>query len=97
MGVNQTIPATDEEKVKIMKNFEKNHNKTIEIKDKRYNVQALSDNNNMIDIYQLKSKDSTLYFRPSGTGPEVRFYIFGKRETYLDEIKTVMDYVKKNY
>ncbi|TFG25496.1 MAG: hypothetical protein EU532_11600 [Promethearchaeota archaeon] len=97
VGINRTIPATDEEKVKIMKNFERNHNKTIEIKDKHYSVQALSDNNNMIDIYQLKSKDSTLYFRPSGTGPEVRFYIFGKRDTYLDEIKTVMDYVKKNY
>ncbi|MFX1441795.1 MAG: hypothetical protein ACFFHV_00135 [Promethearchaeota archaeon] len=97
MGINQTIPATDEEKVKIMKNFERNHNKTIEIKDKHYSVQALSDNNNMIDIYQLKSKDSTLYFRPSGTGPEVRFYIFGKRDTYLNEIETVMDNVKNNY
>lgn len=96
-GINRTIPANDEEKVKIMTNFEKNDEKTIEIEDKAYHVQALSDNIGNVDIYQLKSKDSTLYFRPSGTGPEVRFYIFGKRETHLDEIKTVQKYVKDHY
>ncbi len=96
-GINETIPAKDEEKVKIMKNFEKNHNKKILIDEKEYEVQALSDNNGMIDIYQLKSSDSTLYFRPSGTGPEVRFYIFGKVETHLNEIKRVQKYVKENY
>ncbi|MFW9989195.1 MAG: hypothetical protein ACFFC3_11100 [Candidatus Odinarchaeota archaeon] len=96
-GINRTIPAADEEKVKIMKNFETNDGKKIQINKKEYEIHALSDNNNMIDIYQLKSDDSTLYFRPSGTGPEVRFYIFGKTETHLDEIKRVQNYVKENY
>ncbi|MFX1438558.1 MAG: hypothetical protein ACFFAA_15390, partial [Promethearchaeota archaeon] len=96
-GINDTIPAIDEEKVRIMKNFEKNDEKTININDKAYKVSALSDNNNMIDIYQLKSQDSTLYFRPSGTGPEVRFYIFGNVETHLNEIKRVQKYVRDNY
>ncbi|MFX1310716.1 MAG: hypothetical protein ACFE8C_13520, partial [Promethearchaeota archaeon] len=77
-GINRTIPAIDEEKIKIMKNFEENDGKIISIGEKDYIVQSLSDNNNMIDIYQLKSPDSTLYFRPSGTGPDIRFYIFGK-------------------
>jgi len=97
VGINRTIPATDEEKVRIMKNFEKNNGKFIEIGKKSYKIEALSDNNNIIDIYQLKSNDSTLYFRPSGTGPEVRFYIFGKRETHLEEIKKVQNYIKSNY
>ncbi len=96
-GINRTIPANDEEKIKIMKHFEKNNGKRITIYNKDYEVQALSDNNGMIDIYQLKSNDSTLYFRPSGTGPEVRFYIFGKVETHLDEIERVQEYVKENY
>ncbi|MFW9999111.1 MAG: hypothetical protein ACFE9Q_07070 [Candidatus Hodarchaeota archaeon] len=96
-GINQTIPAVDEEKIRIMKHFEKNDGKQINIYDKDYEIQALSDSNGMIDIYQLKSNDSTLYFRPSGTGPEVRFYIFGKVETHLDEIKRVQNYVKENY
>lgn len=96
-GINRTIPAIDEEKVRIMKNFEKNDNKKILIDEKEYDIQALSDNNGMIDIYQLKSSDSTLYFRPSGTGPEVRFYIFGNVETHLDEIERVQNYVKENY
>lgn len=97
VGINRTIPAVDEEKVRIMNNFEQNDGKTISIANKDYKVQALSDNNHLIDIYQLKSEDSTLYFRPSGTGPEVRFYIFGKRETHLDEIKRVQNYVKENF
>jgi len=96
-AINRTIAASDKEKVKIMKNFEKNDGKTIEIKKKEYKISALSDNNNNVDIYQLKSNDSTLYFRPSGTGPEVRFYIFGNRDTHLKEIKAVQDYVKTNY
>jgi len=96
-GINRTIPANDEEKVRIMKNFEKNDGKQISVGGKDYDVQALSDNNGMIDIYQLRSNDSTLYFRPSGTGPEVRFYIFGNVETHLDEIKRVQNYIKENY
>ena len=80
-----------------MKNFEKNDNKIINIKGKDYEVHALSDNNNLLDIYQLKSQNSTLYFRPSGTGPEVRFYVFGKKETHLDEIQNVMNFVNQNY
>jgi phosphomannomutase len=96
-GINRTIPAVDKEKIKIMNNFAKNENRTILIKDKEYKVSALSDNINNIDIFQLKSKNSTLYFRPSGTGPEVRFYIFGDRETHLEELKAVQDYIKIHY
>ncbi|MFX1322342.1 MAG: hypothetical protein ACFFAQ_11940 [Promethearchaeota archaeon] len=96
-GINRTIPAIDEEKVRIMKNFEKNDNKIINIEGKDYEIHALSDNSDAIDIFQLKSKDSTLYFRPSGTGPEVRFYIFGKKETHLEEIHKVMEYVNNNF
>ena len=96
-GINRTIPAIDEEKIKIMKNFEKKDGKNITIGEKNYKVHALSDNNNLIDIYQLKSKDSTLYFRPSGTGPDVRFYIFGKVETHLEEIHKVMEFINNNF
>ena len=96
-GINRTIPAIDEQKIKIMNNFMKNDKKPLTINEKVYEVSALSDNANNVDIYRLKSADSTIYFRPSGTGPEVRFYIFGKRETHLEELKTVQDYIKIHY
>ena len=97
VGINRTIPAVDKEKVKLMKNFQKNDNQTINIEGKEYKVQALSNNIDMIDIFQLKSKDSTIYLRPSGTGPDVRFYIFGKRETYLEEIQRVMNFINEKF
>ena len=97
VGINRTIPALDEQKVKLMKDFEENDKKILNIEGKEYQIKSLSDNNNMIDIYQVKSVDSTLFFRSSGTGPDVRFYIFGKRETYLKEIQKVMKYIEENY
>ena len=97
VGINRTIHANDEEKVKIMRNFAKNDGKRISIDSQEYYVNALSDNNNNIDIYRLKSKDSMLYFRPSGTGPDVRFYIFANRDKYHIEITQVMQYIKQNY
>jgi len=97
VGINRTIPATDQEKIKIMKNFEKNDTKKVVVGEHEYMVHSLSDNNNMIDIYQLKRDEATLYFRPSGTGPNVRFYVFGKRESHLVEIKNVQTYIKENY
>jgi len=96
-GINRTIPAIDKEKIKIMKNFKKNDGKVIPIGKKDYKISALSDNDNMVDIYQLKSENSTLYFRPSGTGPDVRFYIFGSVQTHLEELHIVMKYVESNY
>lgn len=97
VGINRTIHAEDEQKIKIMEGFQENDGKSITINDWKYNVQALSDNNGKIDIYQLKRDEATIYFRPSGTGPDVRFYIFGKRDTYDEEIKKVQQYVKQNY
>ncbi len=97
VGINRTIPATDHQKIKIMKNFEKNDKKMVVVGEHEYMVHSLSDNNNMIDIYQLKRDEATLYFRASGTGPDMRFYIFGKRESHLEEIKNVQTYIKENY
>ncbi|TFF97207.1 MAG: hypothetical protein EU547_04930 [Promethearchaeota archaeon] len=96
-GINQTIDANDEEKLKIMENFEAEDGKTITIGSKDYDITALYDNSGQIEIYQLKSSDSTLYFRPSGTSPTVRFYIFGDKDTYLEEMERVKSYVKQNY
>lgn len=96
-GINRTTHAIDKEKIRLMSNFLVNDKQIIQIDDKNYNVSALSDNTDKIDIYQLKSRDSTLYFRPSGTGPDIRFYIFGKRETHLEEIQRVMDYIGTNF
>ena len=97
VGINQTTSAVDEEKVRIMENFQINDGKRISIGEHEYFIKALSDNNDKIDIYQLKRDGATLYFRPSGTGPDVRFYIFGDRETYQEELSQVINYVKENY
>lgn len=97
VGINQTIHADDKEKVKIMENFAKNDGNQVSIANTNYLVDALSDNQENIDIYRLKSDHSILYFRPSGTGPDVRFYIFANRERYQEELTKVMKFIKENY
>ena len=97
VGINRTIHANDEEKIKIMNSFAKNDGKVVSIYNREYYINALSDNNNNIDIYRFKSDNSMLYFRPSGTGPDVRFYIFANREQYQEEISQVMQYIKNYY
>ena len=96
-GINRTISAQDEEKIKIMKIFEKNDKNKISIGKHEYEVNSFSDNLGKINIFELKRDQAKLYFRPSGTGPDVRFYIFGKKETYLEEINTVMKIIKEKY
>lgn len=96
-GINRTISAQDEEKIKIMKIFEKNDKNKISIGKHEYEVNSFSDNLGKINIFELRRDQAKLYFRPSGTGPDVRFYIFGKKETYLEEINTVMKIIKEKY
>ena len=96
-GINRTIGASDKEKIKIMTNFEKNDKKIVRLAKNDYKISSFSDNTEKIDIFQLKRDEATLYFRPSGTGPDIRFYIFGKRETHLEEINTVMKNIKEKY
>lgn len=96
-GINRTINASDREKITIMNNFERNIGTEIPLGKHEYKISSFSDNLGKVDIFQMKRDKATLYFRPSGTGPDVRFYIFGDVDTHEDEINEVMKIVKEKY
>ncbi len=88
------IKATDEEKIKYMQFLSKRSGKKIKISDKfSYTIGNFSDMLNNIKTIHLKSKTTDLYIRPSGTGPNIKIYIYGPQETYLEEINDVGDYM----
>lgn len=89
-----TIEASDEEKIKYVNYFSQRTGSQIAINEVIYNIGAFSDNSGEISIIYLKSKDSMLYVRPSGTGPEIRIYIFGNKNTYEKELKVVAQFLK---
>ena len=46
-----------------------------------------------IKTIHLKSETTDLYIRPSGTGPNIKIYIYGPQETYLEEMDRVGEYL----
>lgn len=89
-----TIEASDEEKLKYVDYFSQRTGSQIEINGVNYDIGSFSDNSGEVSIIYLKSKDSMLYVRPSGTGPEIRIYIFGNKNTYENELKVVAQALK---
>ncbi|MHA1897905.1 MAG: hypothetical protein ACTSU2_10965, partial [Promethearchaeota archaeon] len=89
-----TIHANDEQKIGYINYFEKILGKSIDIGNYKYQIGNFSDMNGKTKIIYLKSESSTLYIRPSGTGPNIRIYIFGASESYEEELNAVKKYVE---
>ena len=94
-GSRTTIKANDEEKIKYINYFKEMMNKEIEINNIKYKIGAFSDLSNNISIIQLKSNKSEIFIRPSGTGDEIRIYIFGDRSSYQSELENIATELKK--
>ena len=69
---------------------------SISVEQFSYRVNAFSDMNNKVDVVYLQSETSVLFVRPSGTGPNIRIYVFGPQNTYEQELSAVVDFVKSN-
>ncbi len=77
-----TISATDLQKIQYIDNLTSLIGKNITIDEFSYSVNSFSDMDNKIDVVYLQSETSVLFIRPSGTGPNIRVYIFGPPDTY---------------
>jgi phosphomannomutase len=47
-----------------------------------------------VDIILLRSSDTEIFFRPSGTGPDVRIYVFGPASTYKEQLALVQHWIE---
>lgn len=83
------IHASDREKLAIMDQFTDLVGKELAFGEYHYKVFSFTENTGKLEIIGLRSDHSVLYFRPSGTGPLIRIYIFGDKARYRDEIETV--------
>ncbi len=88
-GTRKMIDADDEKKVKIISTFAKLEGKSFIVGEKHYMIKTFRQGNGNIAIVHLIYKKINVYFRPSGTGPGVRVYIFGPKneiDLRLDQI-----------
>ncbi|MHA1452148.1 MAG: hypothetical protein ACTSRD_04730, partial [Promethearchaeota archaeon] len=70
--------------------------KNIAIDEFTYSVNSFSDMKGKVDVVYLQSETSVLFVRPSGTGPNIRIYIFGPQNSFEQELSAVVNYVKQN-
>ena len=87
------IKANDHRKLQILNFFTKLEKQEINIGKTKYMVSTFETVAGEKSVIHLQSNKSNLFIRPSGTGPEVRIYIFGPKETAEIELQQVKEYV----
>lgn len=88
-GTRKMIDADDKKKVSIIKTFAELEGQSFMVGRNDYIIKTFQKGNGEIAIVYLISKKIKVYFRPSGTGPGVRVYIFGPK----DEIDAELDQI----
>ena len=91
-----TISATDLQKIQYIDNLKRLIGKDITIDEVTYSVNSFSDMKGKVDVVYLQSETSVLFVRPSGTGPNIRIYIFGPQNSFEQELSAAVNYVKQN-
>lgn len=94
IGTRTAIKAQDENKLKIVEFFVKKEGEEYEINGYIYKIGTFETVDGKKSVIHLRSSESELYIRPSGTGPNVRIYIFGPKETAQKELEIVKDKIE---
>ena len=96
-GARTVIDADDKKKMEIIQYFSQRKGQTYEISGRKYNLGTFETLEHEVDIILLKDETSEIYFRPSGTGPNVRIYIFGKKESIQQQLADVKQYLEEKF
>jgi phosphomannomutase len=89
VGTRTVIEAQDERKVRIVQGFAKLCCQEIQIGNESYQISTLEQVDGVVDIIVLSNPTTKIYFRPSGTGPEVRIYIFAPASLAKKQLELV--------
>ena len=89
IGSRTMIPGDDKRKMKIVQSFVEMKEQTFEVKNLEYKIGTFEEINGKIAIIHLWNDKSNIYFRPSGTGPGVRIYIFGSEDSAESELEAI--------
>ncbi|WP_457558600.1 hypothetical protein [Candidatus Harpocratesius sp.] len=93
-GIRSMIPANDLLKLRIVENFNSKIEQIYKIEEEELRISCFSEVNGKTAIIHLYNPKTDIYFRPSGTGPGVRIYIFGQKEKInkmMEKIKIKID------
>ena len=89
VGTRTMLDATDARKVQIVTTFATMQGQQFVAGDEVYSIDTFEQVNGEIAIIHIHNAHSTVFFRPSGTGPGVRIYIFGRKSTVDQELLAI--------
>jgi phosphomannomutase len=89
LGSRTMITGDDKRKMRIVQKFVDMKGQTFIVKDQEYKIGTFEEINGKIAIIHLWNDKSQIYFRPSGTGPGVRIYIFGPKNSTKSELEEI--------
>ncbi|MHA1602895.1 MAG: hypothetical protein ACTSVU_04705 [Promethearchaeota archaeon] len=95
IGTRAMIDADDKKKLKIIEIFTKLQGKTFNVNEKIFTVGTFDQIQGKVAIIHLYTSDTNVYFRPSGTGPGVRIYIFGPKMTIEQDLLDLKENINK--
>jgi phosphoglucomutase len=78
-----------------MNAMDKQVGQQVAIGGKSYKIIDYRDNLGILDIISFATDLSVLFARPSGTGDNVRIYIFGEKVSGKKELEEVAEYLSK--
>lgn len=93
-GIRSMISANDQRKLRIVENFNSKIDQIYKIDEDKLTISCFSEVNGRTAIIHLYNPKTDIYFRPSGTGPGVRIYIFGPKDNIdemINKIKNKID------
>ncbi len=96
-GARTVIDADDKKKMEIINYFSQRKGQTYEIGTRKYAVGTFETLEHEVDIILLKDESSEIYFRPSGTGPNVRIYIFGKKDVIKQQLNDIKQHLEQKF
>ena len=95
IGSRTMIPGDDKRKMKIVQTFVEMKEQTFSVENQEYKIGNFEEINGKIAIIHLWNSKSHIYFRPSGTGPGVRIYIFGPKDSAESELEAIKVKIEK--
>ncbi len=94
IGTRTKIKAEDKKKVKILETFSKKTGEDIKIENYQYKISTFEQIGGKTAVIHFGSGDTDIYFRPSGTGPVVRIYVYGPKDNAIEQMNKVKDHIE---
>ncbi len=97
VGDRTMINANNQQKLEIINYFAKRSGETFTVNDFEYTIGSFETLEGQPTIAYFRANSTEIYLRPSGTGPGMRIYIFGKEGVYRRQLMEIKEAIQTKF